>query len=177
MANISQLSNTLNFILCHRPDSVGITVDDYGWADTAAVLAALSSSGETVSMDVLRRIVTEDSRARYSFSSDESKIRATSGHSFKVNLDVTPQTPPEYLYAAVKSIRINEVKRDGLTGVTALPIELFTTPEEAKSSLKGLLTVVLKVKTGKMNDTGHVFYMTKSGSYKCSAVPSLYIEF
>ena len=37
-----QISKFLSLILRHKPDAVGITLDEHGWADVDALLAGLS---------------------------------------------------------------------------------------------------------------------------------------
>lgn len=167
----------LNFILCHRPDSVGITLDDYGWADVDTLIAGMAANGNPITADTLGKIVSSDPKKHFSFNGDKTKIRATSGHSFKVNLDISPEKPPEYLFIAVKTIQINGIKGGGLVGKNALPFELYSTAPEARAAIKGAMTTVLRVKAGRMFDAGHLFYITARNTYKCSGVPSVYIDF
>lgn len=177
MANLSALSSMLNFILCHRPDSCGITLDDYGWANVEELISGMTANGSPVTLSALEDIVASDPKRHYSFSGDMTKIRATSGHSFKVNLDISPEKPPEFLFIAVKTLQVNAVKGGGLTGKTALPFELYETPADAKSAIKASMITVLRIKSGRMSDAGHLFYITAKNSYKCSNIPSIYIDF
>ena len=43
-----EISMKLSYVLRHRPDRIGITLDEAGWASVDALLAALARSGATL---------------------------------------------------------------------------------------------------------------------------------
>lgn len=88
----------ISFILRHHPESVGITLDEHGWADTDILIDRVAEKFTAFSFDDLERIVRENNKQRYSFNDDKTKIRANQGHSVAVNMEFTPVAPPDILY-------------------------------------------------------------------------------
>ncbi|MGV2644967.1 RNA--NAD 2'-phosphotransferase, partial [Clostridium perfringens] len=74
----------------------------------------LNKSYEGFSMDDLERIVREDSKGRYSFNEDKSKIRANQGHSIKVDLGLEPIKPPKVLYHGTGRKYLGSILKNGL---------------------------------------------------------------
>ncbi len=49
-------------------------------------------------MEILEEIVTTDNKQRYNFNTDKTLIRANQGHSIPVDVELSEQEPPEFLY-------------------------------------------------------------------------------
>ena len=84
-------------VLRHKPDAVGIQLDAHGWAEVNAIVSAFSKMG-TFTLAMLKEIVRNDEKKRYSFNADETKIRANQGHSEKLEVELKEAMPPEVLY-------------------------------------------------------------------------------
>ena len=82
----TEISRYMALLLRHKPEIVGLVLDKQGWADVDMLLKCISESMEPVSFERLCEIVKNDSKQRYSFNEDKSRIRANQGHS--VNVDV-----------------------------------------------------------------------------------------
>ena len=80
-----QTSKYISLILRHHPETIGITLDEHGWADVDELIAGVSKT-HPLDLDKLQEIVRTDEKGRYSFNEDGSKIRANQGHS--INVDV-----------------------------------------------------------------------------------------
>lgn len=64
-------SKFISLILRHRPDTVGITLDEHGWADVQELIKGISQAkGNYLDMDILEEIVRTDEKQRYSFNED-----------------------------------------------------------------------------------------------------------
>ena len=70
-------------VLRHKPAAVGIKLDAHGWAEVSAIVSAFSKMGN-FTLAMLKEIVRNDEKKRYSFNADRTKIRANQGHSVKV---------------------------------------------------------------------------------------------
>ena len=81
----NNLSKYIALILSHRPDVVGITLDEHGWANVSDLLKGINKT-QTITMKMLEKIVEEDSKQRYSFNREKTLIRANQGHSVKVDV-------------------------------------------------------------------------------------------
>jgi putative RNA 2'-phosphotransferase len=73
-------------VLRHSPETIGLKLDEAGWAQTDELLACLARSGRPTSLEDLQTMVADNNKQRYSFSADGKRIRANQGHSIKVEL-------------------------------------------------------------------------------------------
>lgn len=62
-----EISKYISLILRHKPEVIGITLDEHGWAKVDELL-----KGVSISMDLLEKIVAEDNKQRYSFNEDKT---------------------------------------------------------------------------------------------------------
>ena len=69
MRNRTKTSKFLSLILRHRPQEIGITLDQHGWAKVEELL-----KGAEISMEELEEIVAADEKQRYSFNEDKTRI-------------------------------------------------------------------------------------------------------
>ncbi len=93
-------SKQLSYILRHRPDSIGIELDDQGWVAVDTLLEALSKKHQSWNRPLLERIVAHCPKQRFAFSEDNTHIRANQGHSVRVEFDHPERTPPRWLWSA-----------------------------------------------------------------------------
>ncbi len=76
MANLDKLSVFISLVLRHKPDAVGITLDEHGWANVEELLDGINHTGRKIDIGVLEEIVRTDNKQRYSFNEDKTLIRA-----------------------------------------------------------------------------------------------------
>ena len=91
--DLNKTSRFISLILRHRPDTIGISLDEHGWASVEELLAGISKT-QYIDMETLEKIVETDSKQRYSFNEDKTLIRANQGHS----IDVDVELPKSCLY-------------------------------------------------------------------------------
>jgi RNA:NAD 2'-phosphotransferase (TPT1/KptA family) len=89
-----QLSKFLSFVLRHRPDSIGISLDSQGWVLVDELLVKSRAAGTHFTREELWHIVSTSDKKRFSLSPDAHMIRAAQGHSVTVDLGRTPREPP-----------------------------------------------------------------------------------
>lgn len=104
--DLIKVSKKLSYILRHHPEKFGITHDIYGYMNTDSVLSALS-----IEKNSLDEIVDKDKDGRYEFKDDT--IRAVSGHSFTVNLEIE-QNPPKTLFHGTPDRNVDSILEKGL---------------------------------------------------------------
>ena len=84
--------NTSKFIspiLRHKPETIGIDLDEHGWADVQELIDDVNrSEGHTLDKEILEEIVRSDEKQRHSFNEDHTLIRANQGHSIPVDLEL-----------------------------------------------------------------------------------------
>lgn len=78
--NNQDISRFLSLILRHKPDVIGISLDEHGWADVEDLIAKVAKK-YTFNRQILEEIVRTDNKQRYSFNEDRTLIRANQGHS------------------------------------------------------------------------------------------------
>ena len=73
-------SKFISLILRHKPETIGITLDEHGWADVRELIDGINQSeGHTLDIEILEEIVRTDEKQRYSFNEDHTLIRANQG--------------------------------------------------------------------------------------------------
>ena len=108
-----RLSKTLSYVLRHRPDSIGLTVDEGGWIPVDELLAAWRRHQEPISRAELEEVVATSDKRRFSFSPDGLRIRANQGHSVSVDLGLEPIDPPEHLYHGTVARFLDSIRVKG----------------------------------------------------------------
>lgn len=68
MGKFDKLSIFLSLVLRHKPDAVGIFLDEHGWANVEDLINGIKNTGRNINMPILEDIVETDSKQRYSFN-------------------------------------------------------------------------------------------------------------
>jgi putative RNA 2'-phosphotransferase len=113
MSDFVSGSRFLSYVLRHRPDSIGLTLDAAGWADIDALIA-LSQQHTPLTRALIETIVAQNSKQRFAISDDGRRIRANQGHSIDVDLQLLPVTPPDRLYHGTATRFVDAIRREGL---------------------------------------------------------------
>lgn len=98
MEKHQKLSVFISLILRHKPEVVGLKLDDQGYLQVSEMLKGINDSGRHIDIVMLNEMVDTDNKGRYSFNTDKTKIRANQGHSIPVNLRLTKGEPTGRLY-------------------------------------------------------------------------------
>ena len=88
MGKLDKLSVFISLVLRHKPDTVGINLDEHGWANVEELIDGINNTGRKIDMEVLEAIVRTDNKQRYSFNEDRTLIRANQGHSIPVDVEL-----------------------------------------------------------------------------------------
>jgi RNA 2'-phosphotransferase, Tpt1 / KptA family len=79
-------SKFLSLILRHEPGRVGLQLDRAGWAKVDELVRAANRHSVSLNLDHLKCVVPTNDKKRFAFSGDGLRIRASQGHSIKVDL-------------------------------------------------------------------------------------------
>ena len=123
-------SRLLAMVLRHKPQAVGIELYAHGWADVSAIVKAFSQMG-VFTLTILKEIVRDDEKQRYSFNEDGTKIRANQGHSVKVDVELTEAVPPPVLYHGTGTKYVDSINKEGLLPRQRLYVHLSSDVETA----------------------------------------------
>jgi putative RNA 2'-phosphotransferase len=100
MSDAIGASKFLSFVLRHRPGSIGLELDEAGWAEID-VLILLAQPQYPLSRALIDRAVAENDKNRFEIDADGRRIRARQGHSLDVDVGLTPVAPPTRLVLPV----------------------------------------------------------------------------
>ncbi len=169
-------SKFISLILRHKPETIGITLDEHGWADVSELISGVSKT-RPLDMEDLERIVAEDEKQRYSFNEDKTLIRANQGHSIPVDVELEQVEPPEILYHGTATRFVESIDREGLIPKSRLYVHLSGDEETAvKVGRRHGKPVIYRIKSGEMHRDGYVFYKSVNGVWLIKAVPVKYLE-
>lgn len=175
----TKLSKFLSLILRHKPEEIGISLDENGWADVLELLSGINNTGRKINIDLLEEIVKTDNKGRYSFNEDKTKIRANQGHSIKVDVELKEIIPPDILYHGTAERFITNIldKKQGLKPMSRLYVHLSKDYDTAiKVGIRHGNPVVLKINAKQMKEDGYLFYLSENGVYMTKSVPYKYLE-
>ncbi|HBF5804606.1 TPA: RNA 2'-phosphotransferase [Clostridioides difficile] len=177
MSKKDKLSIFISLILRHKPETIGIKLDDCGYADVNELIEKINNTGRNINIEILEQIVKEDNKQRYSFNDDRSKIRANQGHSINVNVELRELEPPKYLYHGTATRFLDNIKNEGIIKQSRLYVHLSRDIDIAvKVGKRHGTPVILKINTGKMYENGYKFYLSENNVWLCEYIPFKYVE-
>jgi len=171
------VSKTLSYWLRHAPEAANLTLDQAGWAETDAVLAALEKSGARVDMADLRDVVDQSDKNRFELSADGLRIRARQGHSIKVDAEWEAASPPETLYHGTVERFLEPIFSEGLRSQSRHHVHLSPDVETATcvGARRGK-PVVLAVAARAMHADGAQFFLSSNGVWLVEHVPAAHLR-
>jgi putative RNA 2'-phosphotransferase len=170
-------SKLLSYVLRHRPDSIGLTLDAHGWADVGELLACLAAQGKAVDRALLERVVAENDKQRFAFNEDGSRIRASQGHSIDVDLQLRAAAPPAVLYHGTASRFLKSILATGLRAGARQHVHLSA--DQATATRVGArrgFPAVLVVDAARMHADGIAFYQSDNGVWLTGDVKPSYLR-
>ena len=168
-------SKYIALILRHKPETIGIKLDEHGWADVSELIAGVSKT-HPLDMELLEKIVSEDEKQRYSFNEEKTLIRANQGHSVPVDVELAETEPPEVLYHGTGEKYVSSIDAQGLIAKSRLYVHLSKDVETALNvGQRHGKPVIYEVKSGEMNRDGFKFYLSVNGVWLTKVVPIKYL--
>lgn len=176
MRSLTETSRYLSLILRHKPQVIGITLDEHGWADVEQLIEGIQKT-QPFDMKMLEEIVRTDNKQRYSFNEDKTLIRANQGHSIPVDVELKAAVPPEYLWHGTGQKYVASIDQTGLIPKSRLYVHLSADEETAvKVGSRHGKPVVYRVLSGQMAKDGRDFFCSVNGVWLTKQVPVEYLE-
>ena len=173
--SLKETSKFISLILRHKPETIGITLDEHGWANVDELIAGIAKT-HPIDMAILEQIVAEDEKQRYSFNEDKTLIRANQGHSISVDVELEEKQPPEILYHGTGEKYVSSINEQGLIPKSRLYVHLSKDEETAvKVGQRHGKPVIYKVKSGDMYRDGYKFFCSVNGVWLTKNVPVKYL--
>ena len=176
--HLVKTSKFLSLVLRHKPETIGLSLDANGWADTHELLEKLNGHGQPLTLDQLQHVVATNDKQRFAFSADLTKIRASQGHSLEVDLAYEEREPPDVLYHGTAEKNIAAIRKEGLKKGKRhhVHLSLDVTTAKAVGSRYGK-PVVLTIHAKQMMVDCFPFYQATNGVWLTEWVPPQYIKF
>ena len=172
---LTQTSRYISLILRHKPETIGITLDEHGWANVDELIAGVSRT-HPLTLELLQEIVRTDEKQRYSFNEDKTLIRANQGHSIPVDVELPELEPPAILYHGTGQKYVESIDRQGLLPKSRLYVHLSTDRDTAmKVGKRHGTPVIYTIQAGKMFADGYLFYRSVNGVWLTKEVPIEYL--
>lgn len=163
-------------ILRHKPEVIGIHLDEHGWANVDELIAGIAKTQE-FNLEMLEEIVRTDNKQRYSFNDDKTKIRANQGHSIPVDVELEQKTPPDVLWHGTGEKYVSSIEAEGLIPKTRLYVHLSSDLDTAiKVGSRHGKPVVYEVAAKKMQTDGYTFFQSVNGVWLTKQVPMKYLR-
>ena len=171
-------SRFLSLILRHRPESIGISLDEHGWADVQELIDGINRSGShTLDLEILEEIVRSDEKGRYSFNEGHTMIRANQGHSMPVDVELQEKTPPDILWHGTGGKYVSSIDAQGLIPKGRLYVHLSSDMETArKVGSRHGRPVIYEVDCREMLSDGFRFYQSVNLVWLTKEVPARYLR-
>ena len=166
-------SRELSYLLRHNPED--LDMDKNGYVLVSDLLKKLS-----ISMVELESLVSDNDKQRFAFNSTKHKLRASQGHSIKVDVELKKTRPPRILYHGTTEESYQKISKSGGLGkMKRLHVHLSDDKIVAfsvgKRYSKHKDPVILEIDSAAMYTDGFDFYKSENGVWLTDNVPLKYI--
>lgn len=174
MAKPEERSKYLSYILRHKPEKVGLTLDTQGWCEIDLLCQKTDFTPEE-----LLAITLADEKQRYSISPDGKKIRANQGHSTgDVSLNFKEKVPPSRLFHGTTSAATTEIEKRGLLPMSRHYVHMSADVDTAASvggRRRGDATIFEINCVAAFRD-GIKFYLSDNSVWLARSIPAKYLK-
>ena len=172
----TKISNLLSMVLRHKPEKIGINLDENGWTDVSLLLEKINQSGTYINIEMLQYVVENNEKIRFAFDDTGEKIRANQGHSISIDLGYSPQKPPTILYHGTGEKSVKSILESGLQKQKRHHVHLSANKQTAiQVGGRHGKPHVFEVRAGEMYGAGHTFYQANNGVWLTDCVPAKFL--
>ena len=176
MDDLIKTGKFLSLILRHKPDVIGISLDEHGWANVSELIAGIRKT-RRFDINMLEEIVRTDNKQRFAFNPDHTKIRANQGHSIAVDVELKEQNPPEVLYHGTGTKYVSSILKKGLLPQSRLYVHLSKDiPTAITVGKRHGKPAVFTIRTGEMSRNGYQFFLSENDVWLTKHVPAEYLQ-
>ena len=168
-----KISETLSYILRHKPEKFDIVLDKNGWAKVEDILDRLETDQET-----LDEVVETNDKKRFAYNDDKTSIRASQGHTIDVDVELKKVVPPFKLYHGTKKQFVDDILKNGLKPMRRNHVHLSPDIETATNvaGRRGGDDVILEISARHIHTDKVDVYISENGVYLVEFVDSKYIK-
>ena len=172
------ISKFLSYILRHEPASIGLTLDEQGWAEIDTLLLLAGNAGTRIDRTTLDAVVASSDKKRFTISDDGNRIRAAQGHSVpSVSINYRERVPPQRLYHGTAERFLPSIREQGLIAGARHHVHLTENRATAIDCARRYgRPVLLTIDAARMHGHGHQFYLSENSVWLTEQVPRKYID-
>jgi putative RNA 2'-phosphotransferase len=168
--------NFLNYVLLHRPESIGLNLDREGWTSIDDLMEAADQVGRKLDRVQIEATLAADGRERFNISDDGTRIRANPARLPGAEMLAMAQTPPAHLYYPTTTRLLGAIHTSGLRNSSHHFLHLFDDVETATSLAPPLVErVIITVLSGHMVERGYRFWRDENGVWLTESVPAEFL--
>ncbi len=164
-------SRKLSYLLRHDPENM--VMDKNGYVLVSEILKKLN-----ISLFELEEIVDKNDKKRFSFNNSKEKIRASQGHSIKVDVELKVKIPPKFLYHGTAIRNVKSIRKNGLSKMKRNHVHLSGDYETAVNVAKRYSKTdiyIFKIDTYPMIVDNIKFYQSENGVWLVEFVDPKFI--
>jgi putative RNA 2'-phosphotransferase len=172
----TRISKFLSLVLRHKPDTIGIELDENGWTDVAVMINKINQTGLHINFEMLKHVVDTNPKKRFAFNLTFDKIRANQGHSVDVELGYVSQQPPAVLYHGTSTNTMDAILKNGLQKMDRHHVHLSADVETAiKVGQRHGKPFIFAVRADEMFQKKYEFYQSDNGVWLTDHVPANFL--
>lgn len=172
----NNISKFLSLVLRHKPEEIGLILDDEGWASVNELIEKINNTGLALAFEDLKEVVETNDKKRFVFSNDFSMMRANQGHSIDVDLKLEPVTPPTILYHGTAEKNIASILKKGILKQDRNYVHLSTDIDTAtKVGMRYGKPVIIEVAALEMSKNGYLFYLSENNVWLTDFIDNEFI--
>lgn len=168
----TNVSKKMSYILRHNPGK--LVMDKQGWVEVQPLVDEL-----VINIATLVGIVKNDTKGRYQFNEDGTKIRATQGHSLDVDLGMIPLlSHPDKVYHGTATRFLDSIMQEGLKPGSRQHVHMIKDFDNAYAvGTRHGVPVVLSVDIQALIDETDIkVYHSNNGYVLAEHVPPKYLK-
>jgi putative RNA 2'-phosphotransferase len=170
------ISKFLSLVLRHKPEQIGLMLDDAGWADIGQLVDKATAAGVDLNRPIIESVAASCPKQRFTISEDRQRIRATQGHSLNVDLGIENRQPPDSLFHGTATRFLESIKQSGILPRERQYVHLSADPETALVvGRRHGKPVVLQIDSRAMSLNGYLFFLSENGVWLTEHVPYHYM--
>lgn len=175
--NNTKISKFLSLVLRHKPEIIGVELNQQGWIDIDLLIQKMNANGKTINRQMLEEVVASNNKKRFIINVATNQIRANQGHSLNIDLGYQPQTPPKILYHGTAQKFIDSIYKTGLQKRNRHHVHLTDNLKTANQvGQRHGKVVILQVQAEQMHQKGFEFFVSENHVWLTDNVPTQFIE-
>ena len=173
MKDYIQIGKKITYLLRHNPED--LVMDKNGYVSVSLLLKKVN-----ITQSELDHIVDTNDKKRLAYNEDKTLIRASQGHSIKVDVELKSVRPPKVLYHGTSSDSYEKIKKTGLSKMRRLHVHMTddknTAYKVGKRYSKYKEPIILEIDSAEMYTDGYKFYLSENNVWLTDNVPAKYIK-